>query len=142
MELTKIEELLEKYFEAQTTLVEEEALQAYFSQDEVAPHLEDYKSMFQFFPASREEQFTRHVPLKTKRNYNKWISVAAVGVLLLGVYFGNGGERLTPQEKKEAQLAYEETQKAFDLIAQNLNKGKEKMLYLNEFDKTKNKIFN
>ncbi len=143
MELASIEKLLEKYFDATTTVAEEEALQTYFSRDEIAPHLEEYRPMFQFFLTAKKEQFTKHVPLKTKRNLYKWISVAAVAVLVLGVYFGN--QNLTgidDQERVEGEYAYKETQKAFSLIAQNLNKGTEKVLYLNEFDKTKNRIFN
>ncbi|NAS30313.1 hypothetical protein GTQ40_04970 [Flavobacteriaceae bacterium R38] len=145
MELANIEKLLEKYFEAKTTILEEKTLQEYFSQEEVAPHLEDYKSLFQYFSIAKEEQFTKHVPLKTKRNYYKWISVAAVAVLVLGVYFGNQpskGGGIDPQERIAAERAYQETKRALAMISQNLNKGKEKMLYLNEFEKTKNKIFN
>jgi len=142
MELANIEQLLEKYFEAKTTIAEEKVLQEYFSQAEVAPHLEDYRSLFQYFSIAKEEQFTKHVPLKTKRNFYKWISVAAVAVLVLGVYFGNQPLDIDSQERAEAEVAYQETKKALAMISQNLNKGKEKMLYLNEFEKTKNKVFN
>ncbi|WP_340074453.1 hypothetical protein [Leptobacterium sp. I13] len=137
MELVKIEKLLEKYFEATTTVAEEQQLEAYFSQEEVAPHLEEYKPMFQYFSISREEQYTKHVPLNTTRRsiYYRWISVAAVAVLSLGVYFGTEN-----QKQKQAMYAYEETQKAFELIAQNLNRGAEKVTYLSEFENAKNKI--
>ncbi len=137
MESVKIEKLLEKYFDAVTTVAEEKILQSYFSGDEVAPHLEDYRSMFTYFSNARHEQFTGHVPLNPKRKSNlyRWISVAAVAVLCFGVYFGN-----ETRKQQEIELAYEETQKAFDLIAQNLDRGTEKMEYLTEFNKTKNKI--
>ena len=136
MESANIEKLLEKYFEASTTLAEEDILKVYFSGQDVAPHLEDYRAMFQYFSIAGEEQFTKHVPLKTKRNYYKWISVAASAVLVLGVYFGE------INQQREAEKAYKQTQEAFSLISQNLNKGTEKMLYLNQFDQTKSKIFN
>ena len=46
MELSRIETLLVKYFEADTSTAEEQELQHYFSQENVAPHLEEYRSMF------------------------------------------------------------------------------------------------
>ncbi|XLS27871.1 hypothetical protein ACJD0Z_11760 [Flavobacteriaceae bacterium M23B6Z8] len=137
MESVNIEKLLEKYFEATTTVAEEKVLQSYFSGDEVASHLEDYRSMFTYFSNAREEQYTRPVPLNPKRKSNlyKWISVAAVAVLSFGIYFGN-----EYREQREIELAYEETQKAFELIALNLDRGTEKISYLTEFNKTTNKI--
>ena len=49
MELDNIEKLLEKYFEASTSVAEEEAIKAYFSQEQVAAHLEQYAPMFHYF---------------------------------------------------------------------------------------------
>lgn len=55
MELSRIETLLVKYFEADTSTAEEQELQHYFSQENVAPHLEEYRSMFAFFSRAKEE---------------------------------------------------------------------------------------
>ncbi|WP_420400047.1 hypothetical protein [Flagellimonas sp.] len=137
MELDNIEKLLEKYFEATTTVAEEQTLQAYFSQKEVASHLEQYKSMFNYFSIAKEERYTKQVPLKPRRNYYKWLSVAAVVVLTFGIYFGN-----EYQERKQAEYAYNETKKAFELLAENFGKGTEKVAYLQEFEVAKQKIYN
>ncbi|MEX0359845.1 MAG: hypothetical protein AB3N10_02550 [Allomuricauda sp.] len=137
MELDNIEKLLEKYFEATTTVAEEQTLQAYFSQKEVASHLEQYKSMFSYFSMAKEERYTKQVPLKPRRNYYKWLSVAAVVVLTFGIYFGN-----EYQERKQAEYAYNETKKAFELLAENFGKGTEKVAYLQEFEVAKQKIYN
>ncbi|MEM9687590.1 MAG: hypothetical protein AAF934_11815 [Bacteroidota bacterium] len=144
MELTNIEKLLEKYFEATTTVAEEQTLKQYFLQDNVAPHLQQYQTMFRYFSKAGEERFTRHVPLKTKRNtkYLRWISVAAVAVLLFSVYVGNTFSGKDATVDSDSKMAYHETKKALNLIAQNLNKGTAKMAYLNEYEATKNKIFN
>ncbi|UCD62238.1 MAG: hypothetical protein JSV59_06675 [Flavobacteriaceae bacterium] len=137
MALDKIEILLEKYFEATTTVAEEEQLRDYFSQDSVAPHLEQYTPMFTYFSKAKDERFTKQVPLKPRVSYHKWISIAAVAVMAFGIYFGNDY-----REQREAEFAYQETKKALSLLAQNLERGTEKVAYLNEFEQAKQKIYN
>ncbi|WP_420602123.1 hypothetical protein [Flagellimonas sp.] len=137
MELDNIEKLLEKYFEATTTVAEEKTLQAYFSQESVPTHLEQYRPMFNYFSNAKEERYTKQVPLKPRKNYYKWISVAAVAVLTFGIYFGN-----QYQQKRDAEFAYQETKKAFELLAENFGKGTEKVAYLQEFEVAKQKIYN
>lgn len=137
MELDKIQKLLEKYFEATTTVAEEEQLRDYFSKDAVAPHLEQYTPMFTYFSKAKDERFTKQVPLKPRVSYYKWISIAAVAVIVFGIFFGNDY-----REQKEAEYAYNETKKALSLLAQNLERGTEKVAYLNEFEQTKQKIYN
>lgn len=137
MELDNIEKLLEKYFEASTTVEEEKTLQTYFSQESVATHLERYRPMFNYFSMAREERYTKQVPLKPRKINYRWISVAAVAVLTFGIYFGN-----EYQERKQAEYAYQETKKAFELLAENFGKGTEKVAYLQEFEVAKQKIYN
>ena len=87
MVLNNIEHLLEKYENGETSLKEEQQLKDYFSQETVEPHLEMYKPMFQYFLVTKQERFTKDLPLKTKKKFNyKWLSVAAVAVLMFGVY--------------------------------------------------------
>ena len=136
MALDKIEILLEKYFEATTTVAEEEQLRDYFSQDSVAPHLEQYTPMFTYFSKAKDERFTKQVPLKPRVSYHKWISIAAVAVMAFGIYFGNDY-----REQREAEFAYQETKKELSLLAQNLERGTEKVAYLNEFEQAKQKIY-
>ena len=64
MELTNIEKLIEKYENAETSLQEEALLKDYFSSDTVAPHLYEYKALFNYFDISSEERFTKTIPLK------------------------------------------------------------------------------
>ncbi len=137
MELGNIEKILEKYFEASTTVAEERTLREYFAQDSVAPHLEQYRPMFNYFSIAKEEKYTKQVPLKPRVNYYKWLSVAAAVVLTFGLYFGK-----EYQERKQAEYAYQETKKAFELLAENFGRGTEKVAYLKEFDQAKEKIYN
>lgn len=135
MVLDNIEKLLEKYENGETSLKEEQQLKHYFTQETVAPHLEVYKPMFAYFLVNRQEQFTKDVPLKTKRNFNyKWISVAAVAVLMLGFYFGQSfNNELGTIE--DPQLAFNEFSKSMEMISSKFNKGASTVSYLNEVNK-------
>ena len=132
----RIEQLLEQYFEAQTTTAQEQELRAYFSSEEVAPHLEQYRALFQYLNSAKEERYMGEVSIRSRRYSYRWISVAAVAVLAFGIYFGK-----SYQEQRKAEYAYQETRKALALLAENLDKGNKKMAYINEFEKTKQKIY-
>ena len=136
MALDKIEKLLERYFEAETTTAEERELRAYFSSDEVAPHLEQHRPLFQYINAAKEERYMGEVAIRSRRINYRWISVAAVAVLAFGIYFGK-----SYQEQRKAEFAYQETRKALALLAVNLDKGNKKVAYINEFEKAKQKIY-
>ena len=136
MVLNNIEKLIEKYNSAETTLQEEAELKAYFKSNNVAPHFEHYKSMFLFFSESKKEQYTKDVPLNTKKTkLYQWISVAAVAVLMLGFFIPNWSNEpktladYTPEE----QELYLETKQTLSLISKNLNKG---LLGMNALDMT------
>ena len=140
MELGNIEKLLGKYFEATTTVAEENELREYFRSGNVAPELEKYSPLFNYLSDAREERFTKQVPLKPRKLYKRWMSVAAVAVLALGIFFGPDSYQ-EYQEQKEAEFAYNETRRALSLLASNLERGTEKVAYLNEFEQTKSKIY-
>jgi len=147
MELDKIEKLVEKYFEATTTVEEEEALKRYFSQEKVAAHLGYYAPMFSYFSKAKEERFTKQVPLAQKgdssrKNLYRWLSVAAAAVLMLGIYFGKSYQDEKQLQRRQAEYAYNETKKALDMLAENFGRGTEKVAYLNEFVEAKQKIYN
>ncbi|KAB5491978.1 MULTISPECIES: hypothetical protein [Flagellimonas] len=142
MELDNIEKLLEKYFEATTTVDEERKLREYFSQDDVATHLQQYRPMFNYFSNAKEEKYTKQVPLKPRVNYYKWLSVAAAVVLTFGIYFGKQYQDRKQRELEQAEYAYQETKKAFELLAENFGRGTEKVAYLKEFEEAKQKIYN
>ena len=137
-----IEELLEKYFEASTTVAEEHELREYFSKESIAPQFEQYRTMFNYFSIAKKEQFTKQVPLNTRKKINYgWISIAAAVVLTFGVYFGP--EKYQEyQNRKKAEYAYQETKRALNLLAENFGKGRESVAHLNEFVVAKSRVFN
>ena len=139
MELNKIEQLLDKYLNAETTLQEEAVLSDYFTSAQIAPHLEEYQVLFSYFVDSKSERFTKTIQLKPEKSNWKWLSVAASVVLLFSVY--GGYEYNQKQQMNEARLAFENTQVAFELLSRSLNKGTNAVMYLEKFETTTNKIF-
>lgn len=143
MELHKIESLLEKYFDAETSIAEENQLRNYFSSADVAQHLEQYKSMFTYFTEAKQEKSANQAPLKTQKRNVAWLSVAASIVVLLGIgtftYFNYQQQDLGTYDNPE--MAFRETQKALDLLSGNVNKGIESVKYVGEYESAKNKVF-
>ncbi|MGK4567441.1 hypothetical protein [Flavobacterium sp. 3HN19-14] len=70
MESDKIEILLERYFEGETSIAEEKELKAYFASPDVAQHLEQYKPMFGFFAAAKEQKPQQKLTIPTDRTKN------------------------------------------------------------------------
>lgn len=136
MELVNIEKLLQKYLDAETTIAEENALKKYFTGNNVAPHLEEYKSLFEYFSISKQEAHTKPLQLNTKKTNWKWLSVAASLVLLVSLYTG-----YEKNQQKKAEKIYNETQVAFNMLSTNLNKGNEAIAQLQHFETAKNKVF-
>jgi hypothetical protein len=147
MELDKIEQLLENYFEGNTSSAEEKQLKNYFASEDVAPHLEEYRAVFGYFSEAKKEQFTAEIPLtKKKKNYIAWLSVAASVMVMFGVGFYVYNNSFTSSNEDlgtfdNPELAFKETQKALDLISTHVNTGIESMHYINEFEQSKNKVF-
>jgi hypothetical protein len=147
MELVKIENLLEKYFQGETSIAEENELRNYFSSSNVAQHLEQYKPIFGYFSLAKEHQFTPEIPLQSKKRNVAWISIAASVVVLLGIgtyaYYSadvvNKSQDLGTYDDPEE--AFRATQKALSLLSDNVNVGIESVLYIQEYQTTKDKIF-
>ncbi len=147
MALDRIEQLLEKYFEAETSMAEEKELKDYFASPNVAQHLEQYQPIFGYAVQAKQEQFNAVIPLKTsKRKSVVWVSVAASAAILLGVglFTYTHYEQPKPQDLgsyDDPEVAFRETQKALAMISKHVNTGIGSMSYLNEYEQSKNRIF-
>ncbi|OXA95595.1 hypothetical protein [Flavobacterium hercynium] len=160
MELNKIEDILEKYFQGETTIAEENELKNYFSSPNVAQHLEQYKPIFGYFSQVKQQKSTQEIktpvqesetiPLQTKKRNVAWLSIAASVVVLLGI-----GTYLFVSEKDAApavaqtelgtyddpEEALAATQKALAMVSNNVNVGLESVHYIKEYEHSKKKIF-
>ena len=133
MVLNNIDDLLEKYENGETTLKEEAQLKNYFKQETVAPHLEHYKAIFGYYTVNQQETFTKNVPLNAKNKYNiKWLSVAAVAVLMVGIYFNRPKEDVITAADR---LAYSQVKSYLELVSKTFNKGTAQVNYLGVINK-------
>ena len=97
MDFKYIEQLLERYFAAETTVQEERLLREFFSQDEVPSHLQQWQSLFvaekALAEAHLDEEFDRRLLQLTGAEH-----VAARRITL--------GSRLRPLFKAAAFVAF------------------------------------
>jgi hypothetical protein len=150
MELNRIENIIEKYFQGETSIAEEKELKEYFSSPDVAQHLEQYKPMFGYFSQVKEQKSTQEIPLQSKKRNVAWLSIAASVVVLLGIgTFMYVIEKNTPPVVAQSELgtydnpeeALAATQKALAMLSNNVNVGIESVQYIQEYEQSKNKIF-
>lgn len=147
MELHKIEILLEKYFDGETNIAQEKELTNYFSSPDVAQHLQQYKPLFMYFDQAKKQEFLQEIPLQTNKRNVAWLSIAASVTLLLGVgaYIYNSNREIKSSKDlgtyNSPEIAFQETQKALQLISQNVNTGIKSVSYIDEYEYSKNLIF-
>lgn len=141
MELKVIESLLEKYLDAETSVREEERLRAYFASGDVAPHLEQYAPMFNYFTLAKEESFTKKVKYTSgRKKVYSLVAVAASVVIVLGVVFQNNTRMNEFGTYEDPELAMQKTREALEMVSMYMNTGTEDLGYIQEFNSTKDKI--
>ncbi|OED37995.1 hypothetical protein AB832_04820 [Flavobacteriaceae bacterium (ex Bugula neritina AB1)] len=148
MELSDIEKLLEKYFDGETTLSEEKELKVYFTGENVPPHLEKYKDLFQFYSNEVHVRTSSEIMLSSpKKSWYRRISIAASVAIIAGLFFTNDIQK--PGNKEVAtvmdtyenpELALEKTKEVLHMVAQLMNESKKDLVYLNEFTDAKRNL--
>ncbi|TXK74207.1 hypothetical protein [Mesonia sp. HuA40] len=139
----RIEELIDKYLEAETSLEEESVLRAYFKEESVAPHLVEYKPIFSWQEVTRQEKYIEPLPqLKVEK---KWYYHQIAAVLIIG-FMALGGFFFWPQPQKEKvpyanqKLAYENSKDLLALLPEALKASRTKLNYIKVLPTTTEKI--
>ncbi len=146
MTTSEIEKILDRYYEGDTTLTEEQLLREYFNGAHVADHLKTDQPLFRYFSASasespaREPQVVSIAPIRHKILY---VSSLAAGVLLvIGLFFtflnNHSNRNHLLNNTIEVQMAYMQTEDALMLVSGNLNNGLHLVRKLATFDKALN----
>ena len=144
MELGKIEKLLDRYDEGETSLAEERILKEYFLKNDVPEHLRSYQMMFMFSARQADEKLEEQPKVvRSKKDWYSWTAIAAILVVALGIFFFNQPERMNYNDLgtiSDEQQAYEKTKETLNMISEIMNEGKSDLVYLKEFNNTKDKI--
>jgi hypothetical protein len=158
MNLKEIEELLDKFYEGNTTLSEEQKLQEFFSGNEIPPKLSEHADLFRFYSQSRkvrvndiefEESFLTAIQepsiipiLSRKRQFYYISGIAATLILLAGLIFTFKHDVLKQSVTRpvNAELAYKQATNALAMLSMNLNTGLEQVQKLQNFQKGINEL--
>lgn len=163
MDSKEIGQLLEKYWNCETSLEDEQILRSYFSGPNVPDQLKDAADLFRFFESERkralDENFDHSMMRSVKKTERttkvismvRWVQVAriAAGVLVMvaaGYFVRN--EIMKSKDQVQAledtftdpKDALEETKKALMMISRSFGKAKEGAGKINLFNEAEQKI--
>lgn len=142
MELAKIEQLLESYFEGDTTLQEENILRSYFTGQDVAPHLQAYVGMFSAFAKAQQETYDAPITLPSKRRKYSWMaSAAAVAVLCIGLYTQIQSKETITSTYDDPEVAVQKATQALGMVSKLLAQSTAQLETVKEFENTSSKFF-
>jgi hypothetical protein len=140
MKEEKLKELLEKYYDGNTSEVEETELRKYFSGDDIIDGYEAEKEIFSHYSCSEfipvpsadfEARIVKAVDDLGTDQGNKYLrkrriailSTAAMVLILIGSYFLLFNQPETEDTFSDPRLAYAETIRILNEVSVKLNKG-------------------
>lgn len=164
MDSKEIGQLLEKYWNCETSLEEEKRLRDYFNGKDIPDQVKDTAELFRFFESERQRSlggnFDHDIMRTVKKSERstkvvsmvRWVQVAriAAGVLVMvaaAYYVRNEVMKSKDQAQvvdtfSDPKEALEETKKALMLISKSFGKAKEGAGKINLFNEAEQKIKN
>ncbi len=159
MDSKQIEQLLEKYWNCDTSLEEEQQLRAHF-RGEVPEQMQEVAEVFRYFDLQKKQQVTHpdfdaEVKKKVKQHrpegkviklvYNYGSIAAGLVVVVAATYFVRQEVRKAyPADVvdtySDPRLALEETKKALMLISKSFNKAQKEAGRIKVFNEAEEKI--
>ncbi|GJM35761.1 MAG: hypothetical protein DHS20C18_47620 [Saprospiraceae bacterium] len=107
MNKNEITQLLEKYFQGETSLAEERALKAYFQQENIPESLQEFQPLFTFFQVEKSQHVQKELVFEniagprrqgTLVFLKKWIPRVAAAVLTVFSLWTMYPKQLPPQQ--------------------------------------------
>jgi hypothetical protein len=153
-DLKLIEELLEKYYRAETSTSEEDVLQKFFSQPELPEHLQAEAEIFAYFGREKESPLSgemekqldkliadsAHKPLARGMNLRYlWIGAAAVILILIGIFLDsriqeNSVLEVRQDTFKDPYIAYSEAKKVLYMVSEKMNTARKPLKNIKKLD--------
>lgn len=157
MKLDKVEELLQKYYEGETTVAEERQLQAFFTESASLPeHLKAHATPFQYYSRQRNEQLDeglsddvlfgkieqqepkgRQLFFPSMQSFAPYWRVAASILLLLGAFWAGSQysrQGAAPEPSAEIAVLREEVQEMKKALATGASASERIQLVSQEFE--------
>ncbi len=146
MEQSRLDLLLRKHENAETTLAEERELKRYFAN--TSNQVADQAVVFRYFEQEKSVTMKSAVRLppkqKKKSRVLPWLAAAAV-VAMVGVGFLFNQDPTSQKDLgtyNNPEMAYEQTQQALSLLSGKMNIGINQVQYASEYNETTGIIFN
>lgn len=160
MDSKRIEQLLEKYWNAETSLEEEQELHLYFQSNDVPENLKETSALFRYFETEKSrtlnENFDAAVTKQIKQRHGGkivsmtgWFKIARVAagvmVVVAAIYLiGHEVRNSSPTEitdtESDPKLAFEQTKKALMMISKNFHKAQNEASKINLLNEAEEKI--
>ena len=141
MEFKTIEKLLAKYLDGETSLEEEAFLKAYFTKEQELPaEWVPFRQFFTYCDEARKETFPQKSIIATP-SFKPWMLVAASIALVLTLQLSGVFEtQPSPFEAQQAEMAFQQFQLQMKTVSIHLNKGAEKVAFLDYWNDTTQKL--
>lgn len=162
MDSRQIEELLQKYWDCETTLEEENALRNFFNSGSVPENLKEAATLFQYFEMQKSKEvidpkFESTVVDQLKKNkaadggklrrmvFASMRIAAGVAVLLAAIYVVrlevNKADPMAMEDTYETpEQAFEETKKALMMISKGFGRAEQQAKKINLFNEAQEKV--
>jgi hypothetical protein len=157
MDSEKIHELLNRYWNCETSLEEEKQLQDYFRDQSVPESLRDTANLFRYFDEQKQKKladvsFDKEVIRKlspkgksTSLLFNSMRIAAGIVVLLVAVWLVRMEVRKTsPVEMvdtyNDPRMAFEETKKALMMISKSFSTAEQQAKKINLFNEAQQEL--
>ena len=159
MDSNKINELLNKYWNGETSLEEEQLLREYFRENEIPEQWKEVGVLFRYFDENKKKSIndtsfdgvmmnkiqTPRAGKLTKLFYNTMRIAAGIAVLMVAIWFVRTEVRKsTPQEVvdtyNDPRLAFEETKKALLMISKTFGQAEQEAKKINLFNEAQEEI--
>jgi len=160
MDSNKLEELLNKYWNCETSLEEEQQLRKYFQEEGIPEQWKETGSLFRYFESQKKKSLKEEATFDDrivrqikdhKRNtpprflYSTMRIAAGIAVLVIAIWFVRSEVRKTTPKQmvdtyEDPKLAFEETKKALLMISRSFGKAEEQAKKINLFNEAQQEI--